>query len=430
MRVGFCAVLLVPVLLASPSGAQEAANGDLGPFRLGMSFAEARAVGPRAKWSETLSRYTGKPVELEGKDALKLGGLKFDVSLRPLAYDGYRIDFIRFVERGVASEQECFEMFAVAAQALESRFGPLGPMRPLTQDETGGLPVGFAALSYANISPPDASDTGVESFHSDETSTAMWLGGRRRDGLSVVVGGQYFGRASPLAPPLSCVVGGRLRSLPPRPAFEFVDLARLPRPLAPTLPSRRRSFAGLQPSPSAAANVEVVCEVRREWGQVSNCKAAEGLVGSLATAAERQGNTLSVDASALDPDNDVPLRLRLTLLIDPADAKPFAPPEGMTPLRTSEVAWLQQPTGAEIARLYPDRAVRMDLSARITILVRIGADGGLTCMDENVFAGGQEATFDGWCDRVVGLYRSSPTLVDGHPSEGRWVALSYNLTLS
>jgi hypothetical protein len=50
-------------------------------------------------------------------------------------------------------------------------------------------------------------------------------------------------------------------------------------------------------------------------------------------------------------------------------------------------------------------------------------------MDENVLAGGQEAAFDGWCDRVAGLYRASPALVDGQPSEGRWVALSYNLRL-
>lgn len=428
-RLIFGAVLLAQVLLASPSRAQETNTSDLGSFRLGMSFVEARAVEPRAKWSETLSRYTGKPVELDGKGALKLGGLKFDISLKPLAYGGYRIDFVRFVEGGVGSEQKCFAMFAAAAQALESRFGELGPMRPLTEDEVGGLPVGFGALSYADISLPDPGGQGVETFHSDDTSTSMWLGGRRHEGVSVVVGGQYFGRASPIAPRFSCVVGGRLRSVPPRPAFEVVDLSRLPAPLAPSLPSRRRSFTGLQPLPSSAADVEVVCDVRREWGHVSNCKATQDLAGPLATAAERQGNTLLVDASALDPDRDIPLRLRLTLRIDPADAKPFAPPAGMTPLKANEVTWLHQPTGAEIARFYPERAVRMDLSARITILVRIGADGGLTCMDENVWAGGQEATFDGWCDRVAGLYSASPTLVDGQPSEGRWVSLSYNLAL-
>jgi hypothetical protein len=180
--------------------------------------------------------------------------------------------------------------------------------------------------------------------------------------------------------------------------------------------------------PSAPANVEIFCDVSRKYGRVSGCKADEGVVDALAKPAERQGNTLSLEPSALDPDSDIPLRLRLALLIDPADAKFAVVPVGVVPLKANEVAWLQQPTGAEIARLYPERALRMGLAARITVLFQIGADGGLTCMDEAVVsASGEEGNFDGWCEKVVSLYRAPAVLADSQPSAGRWVSMSYNL---
>ena len=424
--LALCAAL---VAIAPVSAAADRQAGDLGPFRLGMTFAAARAAAPRALWSETLSRYTQAPVELTGRGALKLEGVPFDVTLKPLAYDGYRMDISHAEVAALASEGRCASAVAIVVRALEGRFGPLGPMSPLSRAETDGLPDGFDILVGLGAAETMALGraSSVPVFRPRGRGTTLWLAGRRRDGMTVVLGGRFFDRTRPFEPS-TCVVTARLTALPPRPAFEWVDLARFPRPPAPSIPSRRRSFSRLAELPTAPGAVEISCDVDRRSGQVSKCATGAGVAEALARPAIRQGESLRLEPTALDPDSDVPLRLRLTLPIDPADAKVVALPAGVTPLKLTEVAWSRQPSGEDIARRYPDRALRLGVGALVTVLCRIEADGVLTCLDETVRAGeGQEEMFEGWGVNAAALYRAAPTLPDGRASAGQWVTLSFAL---
>jgi len=417
------------VLLLSPPQAL-AAEGQasaIGPFSFGMSFADARAAAPRAEWRETSSRYTSKPIEIDGRNAFRVGGLSFDVNLKPLAHGGYRVRIVNAVDGRRASEKRCAETLAIVVNAVEARFGALVPVTPLSDTEDGGLPIGFQTL--ANSGGATVLAMGRESraqiFKPEGTGTTMWLTGQRREGLNIVAGARYLDHTSPFWPS-TCVVTAQLTSLPPRPAFELVDLLTMPSAPTPSIPSRRRSFSGLSPLPSAPANVEVICKVSRLSGDVSECRATDGSNPALAKAAERQGDDLSLSPTVLDPDNDIPLRLRATLAIDPRDAKPFALPAGVAALKMNEVAWAARPTGADITPLYPDRAVRMGLAARLSALCQIVADGRLTCAEVTVVtAPGQEATFEGIGEKIAGLFRAEAKLISGEPAEGRWVQMTF-----
>ncbi len=159
------------VLLLSPPQAL-AAEGQasaIGPFSFGMSFADARAAAPRAEWRETSSRYTSKPIEIDGRNAFRVGGLSFDVNLKPLAHGGYRVRIVNAVDGRRASEKRCAETLAIVVNAVEARFGALVPVTPLSDTEDGGLPIDTARPYVLVVADPDGrqllSVAQVESSH-------------------------------------------------------------------------------------------------------------------------------------------------------------------------------------------------------------------------------------------------------------------------
>ena len=406
-----------------------AAASDIGPFRVGMTFDEARAVAPKAKWTETLSRYTQKVLELEGRNAFKLDGMTFHVNLKPLPYGAYDLAAFHTVERS-ARRSECEAAFGLTIRALEPRFGPLGPVTPLSEAERGRLPIGYDMLPVLfDRHEPVAmgGQSRVEVFQAGATGNTRWLSGRREGDLTVIVAGRYIDRDAALWP-TSCVVTARIISTPPRPATEWVDVASLRAPPEPPRGARLLSFRGLATLPSAPTNVEVTCQVSRQTARLSACKAAPGVAEPLAVPAARQANGLRLDAPGIDPDSDIPLEAKLTVRIDPADAVAPSPPAGQATLSIADVAWAQRPTPADLQRYYPVRALRMEIAARVTMICEIGAGGALSCTSTLVqTAEGQEEMFVDWAAKVEQLFRAGPTLVDGSPATGRWVTLVFNL---
>lgn len=424
-----CTALLAGLTLAACAGAAQAS--DLGPFRIGMTFEEARAAAPKARWAETRSDYTQKVIELEGRNAFKLDGLAFHVTLKPLAYGAYDLAAVYSVERG-ARRAGCEAAVHVVAKALEPRFGRLGPLTPLSAEERGGLPLGFDLLSMFEQLEPVTVGQGsrVEVFQAADTDNTRWLTGRRDDGLTILVGGRYIDRDTPMWP-TSCVVAAHIISMPPRPATDWVDVATLRSRPEPTRGARWRSFRGQAALPAAPADVEVTCEVHRRTARLSACRAPDGVTEALGKPAAYQANGLRLDAATLDPDTDVPLHVKLTVRVDPADAATPAPPPGQVALKPTDVVWTARPSAEDFTRSYPDRAQRMELAARITMLCRIGSGGELTCPSTTIqTVEGEEGSFDTWPERMEPLYRAGPTLIDGSPSNGRWVTLVFNLTPS
>ena len=427
-RLGLGGALLALALGSTLCRAAETATGDLGPFRLGMSFEEARAAAPGAAWSEIPSRFTQETVALEGKTALRLDGQAFDITLTPLSYKAYRLEAVHSEQGDGARESSCRSALVAAADALAARFGALGAITPLSEVEQGALPIGLQTLSLWGPAQPVTigKASRFDMFRPPGTGDVIWLAGRRAEGLTILVGGRYLDRHNPIWPS-TCVVSARIGAQPPRPAFEWLDLAGLQAPPKPSIVARRHSFDGLASLPQASGHVEIACDVDRPTGRLSECQATNGVAEVLARPAERQGDRITLQTPSQDPDKDVPLRIRLTLRIDPADAIP-PPPPGEPILKPTDIVWARRPSGEDLSSHFPDRANRLGLSARIDVLCRMEADGELFCPKTTVAAAaGEEATFQTWGETVETLFRAAPTLTNGAAAAGRWVTLTFVL---
>ncbi len=420
-------------LLGLTLAAAAAPRGDLGPFRFGMSFEEARAAAPGCAWSEVFSTRTYRPIGVNGGGALQLRGHVFDVTLTPLAYAGYRIEAQLSRTESPVGAAGCQDAVTALASDLEARFGPLGSVSatPLAPDVVAALPLGLEIAAAQRptrvISAGRASR--LDAFEPQGVRNVMWLGSRRAGDVSVVVGGRYVDVSNPILPQ-TCVAFARVASLPPRPPFEWLDLAQMrPQPrLSPA--ERHHSFDGMATLPARPVSVDLTCDVDRAAGRLLRCKLDDNVPAELARPAASQADGLRLDVAQLDPDRDIPLRTRVQLLLDAADRRPETPPSGTKLLTRDQVAWARQPRPEEMSRYYPDRAQRMNVAARVTMACEIEADGSLVCPRTRVGLTGDDTYgFERFGRIAERIYQAAQSLADGTPSAGHWVTLSFNFSL-
>jgi TonB family protein len=109
-----------------------------------------------------------------------------------------------------------------------------------------------------------------------------------------------------------------------------------------------------------------------------------------------------------------------------AQAAPEAAPP--TPSVMTQPDWLRRPTGEDMARYFPDRAMRSGQAGRATIFCRVTADG--TLADCHVT---EESPLDyGFGDAALklgSLFRMRPMTKDGKPVEGGMINIPIRFLL-
>lgn len=117
-------------------------------------------------------------------------------------------------------------------------------------------------------------------------------------------------------------------------------------------------------------------------------------------------------ASCAAPAGPDPAPVATTVALAPLPPDP-PPPEGT--LETGLV-WLEQPTAAEIASLYPSEAARLGAHGRVVMDCIVAEDGRLDCAVVWEFPAGfgfGEASLN-----VVRRFRIAPETADGTPTAG------------
>jgi hypothetical protein len=431
------AALAAGIGLALVASAALAADTPLqvGPFTFGMSLDEARAAAPGLAWEDAeRSPYSGRVLALAADNAVTLGGLPHQVTVRPGYHGGYELELETRPSVKLAAECDA-AVLAVAAEA-EPWIGKLTGVDATAQDsgspprsglrwETRRGPDGNVSVvpvpDYAFSARPApkgrvkvgkrstvALVTRIDGVKAgDEPDQRVGEAEGSRGTLTLSVRSKFQREESG---GYSCRVRTVLRRLSQTPAPRQVDVATLRFIAGDTIGLRHHSLDGL-PVPSQPLGFEMPCQVRRETG-ILNCMPPHGRdAGAWGEALLRRTGALRLDPTRFDPDDPAQLRTTLSLAIRPEDRRPLdfleRPRVPVALLRWRYRPGLGTPAGFA--------------GERVEVICEVQADQSLVCTDSArtvLSTETQKVRAVRFALRLVSGYVAEPQLADGRPSSG------------
>ena len=429
----------------APDARRDQPSPVIGPFSMSMSIDEALRAAPGVQWEKTVSKVTGRVLSIKGAQAWSLGDVSYGVDLHPLAYRWADMELKGTTHGGDVGS--CRSHVLALAAALETQFpkmdattAPFEPEpRPSGSVQVQRTPDGhvyvtgqpdFAALQRPWDSRILTAGKGVRVLEvMYEDGHATW-GFEQRDTDDLPHSVRAFALfdldTGDIDNPatgktgFACFISADLKARPRgRPAFDMLDVARV-RPIAsPSKAILHRSIDGLE-LPKGGVAIEAICDVVRQTGVFSLCRVVGGGTSpspSLMAAAEARLMSFRFDPLRIDPDSDVTLQAKMSVLLSPSDRDPkLAAAAGPVPV------WDQVPSPAMLSREYPEEALQKEIRATVIATCRIQDDLRVSCSAIETNPPGL-GMFGEPARRVLGHYRARPLLRNGAQARGAEVRI-------
>lgn len=129
------------------------------------------------------------------------------------------------------------------------------------------------------------------------------------------------------------------------------------------------------------------------------------------------------DAAASEPTKPDAQETAETAVSEPL----LAPVAEVSTLAFQSINWLDEPSGRDLGRLFPRRALEAGMSGRVLLSCMIERRGRLSCRVSN-----EDPVGHGFGDAALRLsrgYRASPQTAEGQPTEGREIELPINFAV-
>jgi hypothetical protein len=428
----------------APSPAAPGTIG-VGPFRLGMSLDEIRAVAPQVEWRNVMvSRYTGRVFSMRSDGTFPIAGVEFEIEAMAHYYE-HRLLFegARRVDDAAACERAGLELLT----AIEAQAGPFASDAPLTTPPSGGglywQTQRSASGSITVVPTPAAGTPGrtegetlafgngstalVEAFDGQYRPRARVrrLGGppeflrlsahNQGTGRNVQAEVNFGGGGNP-----NCAMRVELQAWTQPSLPQTFDTSRARATREATIAERHLVHAPLAGQPGPALDIELACDIDRRTGWAMGC----GIVRPDDVSREQEqvayhlARLVAYDMSTVDRDDPQAMRGTLRVRVDPAARRPvdfLAAPR--TPIADIEFTERPDPEAPQVLAPVLGADERLDVDVPLTC--RVESDGSLVCADPAAATDPERRATVATATRIAAsVYRVAPALRSGAPSAG------------
>ncbi len=420
------AIAMISQAVAQPSVPAPPMSVSIGPFQMGMTFAEARAAAPHLAWTDVTVDPVDKSRFISAPAAVEMFGFVYDIRMAPGYYGSYEMS-LRHASQ-VQDEAECAERAGVLVAELEDRYGAFAP-------DAAPKEQGFR---YYNSAVKIGRRSQLLWARSEIPGWSQWLArsantaGAAAVEINIKV---YFAADAPAGQKSICHSSIVFKSKGGAPESEEISVEQL-RPVAmPSIAMLHESLEGVD-LPTDGVVVPARCLIDRIRGALKKCSIDSKVSAGAIQAIQRRMGAMRYDSEALQPGNPVPLYAAITFRLLPSERLGIVAPN-KPDIDVSTIEWLHKDSRLWIVNVSTTPPTERYVRATVTATCQIQGDGSIICVQyqvtseepQQLLGKSEQVHLETEARDTLREYRAASKLKDGRNSAGKWVNISLPMKL-